>query len=351
MKMELLDQDHLVPELKVPLAFDENARLVRPEVASKKSTYFCPSCGDLLILKKGEIKQAHFSHKASGACLQETINHKLAKALIVQVINDWKAGKGEAPTVKRQCPECGTYKIQKIPQRVTGAIAERKLDSGYIADVALLENQGTVAAVVEVKVRHAVDERKKTNIGIPFIEVLGEEIIEQPLEWNPITDRFDRFKCKTCAEALVAYQSRIQTISEKTKVPIPDTYFRTAYDNCQKCGKEILIFVWPVDSTNGYQTAFSRPGEFIYSQKLPSGTKKPKTIQFRCPETGGTKYWANTCPYCNSIQDDFFLFLFNGPDSPLFHFSCRGNTEEEFNSDMRSLAIRYFRGWRGTPTR
>jgi Competence protein CoiA-like family len=334
MRMELLDQNHLMNELKIPLASDENARVVHPEVASKDSKYFCPSCEDLLILRKGKIKRAHFSHKASNSCSQETVIHKLAKSLIVQVIKDWKAGKGEAPTVKRKCLECGTYTIQKIPKSVDGAIEERKLDSGYIADVAILKNHETVA-VVEVKVHHAVDEEKKTNIGIPFIEVLGEEIIEQPLKWNPITDRFNKFKCKKCEEAIVAYQSRIQTISKETEVPIPETHFRTAYNDCWKCGKEMLIFVWRGDS--------------IHNDKSPNGIEKPKTIQFRYSKMAGTEYWANTCPYCNSIQGDFFLY--SEPDSPLFGFSCRGNTDEEFNSDMKSLSIRYFRGRRGTPTR
>jgi predicted RNA-binding Zn-ribbon protein involved in translation (DUF1610 family) len=319
--------NHLMNELRIPLAFDENARVVRPEVARKDSKYFCPSCGDLLILRKGEIKQAHFSHKASDTCSQETVIHKLAKSLIVQVIKDWKEGKGEAPIVKRKCLECGTYTIQRIPQRVDVAVEERKLDSGYIADVVILENQNIVAAV-EVKVHHAVDEEKKTNIGIPFIEVIGEDIIEQPLKWNPITDRFNKLKCKKCEEAIVAYQSKIQTISQNTQVPIPETYFRTAYNDCWKCGKEILIFVWPGDS--------------MHSHKLPSGLERPKTIQFRYSKMAGTKYWANTCPYCNSIQGDFFLY--SEPDSPLFGFSCRGNIDEEFNSDMKSLSIRYVRG-------
>jgi hypothetical protein len=314
-------------ELRIPLALDESTRVVSPEAASKDCKYFCPSCGDLLVLRKGEIKQAHFSHKATDTCSQETVIHKLAKSLIVQAIRDWKEKKGDAPTIERKCLECGTYTVQKIPERVDGAVEERKLDSGYIADVAILSNQ-SVVAVIEVKVHHAVDEDKKTNIGVPFIEVLGEDVIKQPFKWNPITDRFNKFKCKKCEDAIVAYQSRIRSISQKSQVSIPETYFRTAYNDCWKCGKEILIFVWPSDS--------------MHSHKLPNGIERPKTIQFRYSKMAGTKYWANTCPYCNSIQGDFFLF--SEPDSPLFGFSCRGNTGEEFNSDMRSLSLRYYRG-------
>jgi len=314
-------------ELRIPLAFDENARVVRPEVASKGSKYFCPSCGDLLVLRKGEIKQAHFSHRATDTCSQETVIHKLAKSLIVQVIRDWKEGKGEAPTVNRKCPECGTYTVQQIPQKVEGAVEERRLESGYVADVAILEKQNVVAAV-EVKVHHAVDEEKKENIGIPFIEVLGEDVIERPLRWEPITDRFNRFKCANCQEAISAYESKIQTISHKTGTAIPETFFRTAYNDCWKCGEEILIFVWPNDSMRG--------------DLLPNGIGRPETIQFRYSKMAKTKYWANTCPYCNSLQGDFFLY--SEPDSPLFGFRCGGNSDEDFAKDMQSLSIRYFRG-------
>lgn len=314
-------------DLRIPLAFDENARVVRPEGASKDSKYFCPSCGDLLVLKKGEIKQAHFSHKATDTCSQETVIHKLATSLIVQVINDWKEGKGETPTVNRKCLECGAYTAQKIPQKVDGVIEERKLDSGYVADVAILENENVVAAI-EVRVHHAVDGEKKTNIGIPFIEVLGEDVIEQPLRWKPITDRFNKFKCKNCQEAIAAYKSKIQAISQKTQVPIPETFFRTAYNDCWKCGEEILIFVWPNDS--------------MHSHKFPNEIERPRTIQFRYSKMAGTKYWANTCLYCNSIQGDFFLY--SEPDSPLFGFSSRGNSDDELTKDMQSLSIRYFHG-------
>lgn len=317
----------MMNELRIPLALDEHARIVSPEAASKDFKYFCPSCGDLLVLKKGEIKQAHFSHKASDACSQETVIHKLAKSLIVQVIRDWKEKRGDAPTIERKCPECGSYTVQKIPERVEGAIEERKLDSGYIADVAILFNQDVIA-VVEVKVCHAVDEIKKTNIGIPFIEVLGEDVINQPLKWKPITDQFNKFKCRKCEKAIVEYQSKIQSISQQTQVSIPEMYFRTAYNDCWKCGKEILIFVWPGDS--------------MHSHKLPTDIERPETIQFRYSKMAGTKYWANTCPYCNSIQGDFFLY--SEPDSPLFGFSCSGNTEEEFKSDIKSLSLRYYRG-------
>ena len=63
-------------------------RLYDPQSAEKGKSYFCPACQDTVILRKGKIKTAHFAHET---CNQETIIHKTAKQLIVDVISDWKS--------------------------------------------------------------------------------------------------------------------------------------------------------------------------------------------------------------------------------------------------------------------
>lgn len=310
-------------KLRIPLALDEFNLVVSPEIADKKNKYFCPSCSDLLTLRKGKIKKTHFSHKASDTCSQETIIHQLAKFLIIQRIKEWKEGKGNVPIIKRKCPDCEAYIKQKLPDKVDSAVAERKLGSGYIVDVAIIVDQDIVAAV-EIKVHHAVDEEKKNNIGIPFVELLGEEVIDNPLVWNAITDKFKKFRCKKCDEYTSEYNEKIKLISQQTMVEIPTIFYRTAYNECWRCNKEILLFVWSGDS---------------YNYKLSENILKPKTVQYRYSKMAGTKYWVNTCPYCKSIQGDFFLF--SEPDSPLFGFHCGKNTENEFKKDMKLLAIRY----------
>jgi hypothetical protein len=41
--------------LKVPLAFNENGQIVKPEDARKGTNYICPGCGDKLTLRKGNV--------------------------------------------------------------------------------------------------------------------------------------------------------------------------------------------------------------------------------------------------------------------------------------------------------
>ena len=47
--------------LQVPLAFSEEYILLSPEKAQKGKTYYCPSCEEPVILKKGDKKVAHFA--------------------------------------------------------------------------------------------------------------------------------------------------------------------------------------------------------------------------------------------------------------------------------------------------
>ena len=105
-------------KLRVPFAFDGEKRLYDPQSAEKGKSYFCPACQDTVILRKGKIKTAHFAHKASETCNQETIIHKTAKQLIVDVISDWKSGKIEAPVLKRTCEICRQFKDQPLPDKV-----------------------------------------------------------------------------------------------------------------------------------------------------------------------------------------------------------------------------------------
>jgi len=42
--------------LKIPFAFDINHNLINADNAKKNQQYFCPGCGEILILKKGAKK-------------------------------------------------------------------------------------------------------------------------------------------------------------------------------------------------------------------------------------------------------------------------------------------------------
>lgn len=308
--------------LKVPLALNENGQIVKPQDAHKGQNYICPGCGDKLTLRRGAVKKVHFAHRASEVCNNETIIHNLAKRQIAQIINDYASGIGESPVIERKCEACYQVKEQKLPSRQISAQLERKLLSGYIADVAVLGENNEFVAAIEVKVTHAVSEGKHWQMGLPYIEVEGEAILNNPYLWKPIRDKFKPIKCNNCMNLLDSYKERARLIAKKSGVAFPTEYYRTAYIECWKCKKEILIFAWPRQREN----------------MEPVRQPRPRSIQYRYSKMAGQKYWMNTCPYCNMSQGDFFIF--SEPDSPLFGFDCGADSDEAFNLDMLTIALR-----------
>lgn len=142
-----------------------------------------------------------------------------------------------------------------------------------------------------------------------------------------MADHFRPFKCGECTKAIVEFNKAIIDISKESGVFVPDEYYRTAYTECWRCRKTILVFSWP-----------ERENEEVIPRE-----PRPKTIQYRYSKMAGSKYWANTCPYCKSIQGDFFLY--SEPDSPLFGFDCGDDSIESYKSDMQALAVHYKHGW------
>ena len=307
-------------KLRVPFAFDGEKRLYDPQSAEKGKSYFCPACQDTVILRKGKIKTAHFAHKASETCNQETIIHKTAKQLIVDVISDWKSGKIEAPVLKRTCEICRQFKDQPLPDKVESAMLEYRMSDGFIVDVALMvENEP--AAAIEIRVTHAVEENKAKLLSIPFTELDGRKVIENPFAFEPIHDQFLPLTCTACKQAKARFQVKVKEVAKQTGIELPDHYYRYGFCECWKCKREIIVFAWPKTSE--------------WDKSAPKVKPVPQTIQYRYSNTVGNKYWVNTCPRCRSIQGDWHLF--SEPDGPFFGIRCEENSQKAYNTDMQNI--------------
>ena len=307
-------------KLRVPFALDGEKKLYDPQRAEKGKHYSCPACKDTVILRKGKIKAAHFAHKASETCNQETILHKTAKQLIVEVISDWKCGKIGAPIVKRKCSSrfCSTSTNQPLPDKVTDALLEYRVADGFVVDVVLIAGNEPAAAI-EIKVSHAVDENKANLLSMPFIELEGQAVLENPTIFEPIQDHFLPFTCDTCKQAKEQFQIKVNKIAKRTGIELPDHYYRYGFCSCWKCKREIIVFAWPKASE--------------WDNSAPKGRPIPRTIQYRYSKTAGTKYWVNTCPRCKSIQGDYFLFHYG----PLLGINCE-DSEDAYYQDMQIIA-------------
>lgn len=307
--------------IKVPLATNDQGELVDISEATKDKNYCCPSCRTPLIVRKGEIKVHHFAHKTCNFCSQETVIHKTAKLLLYNMVKDWKEGQTQAPIINRQCQICYKKIPQPLPNKVQSAELEIKLANGLIMDVALMGSERVLAGI-EVKVTHEVNSEKAELMPIPFIEIDGYKFVENPKEINVIQDKFNPITCNDCKQKLIKYISRAEKISKLSNIELPSSFYRYGICRCWKCKKEILVFTWP--------------GHSNFTIDEPQVEPKPPSIKFKYSNTIKSKYWVNCCPYCNSIQGDFFLY--NQSGNPFFGLFVGEDNKIEFHHDMLTIA-------------
>ena len=245
-----------------------------------------------MVLKRGEIKQAHFAHKAESVCTSETIAHKTAKLLICQAFADWKAGVGQELTVEAGCnfyDFCSKRFTYPIREKVTAAHTEYPIDSHRV-DVMLMQDTTPVLAI-EIKVSHAVDEDKAKSLPVYFIEVDAEDVIQNPVVLRDLAPQHNwsakHRTCPQCKKLIREFEVAKHRTANASRVSYDSRIYRAGIARCYKCKKRILRFSWE----DREQWSPKRPPQ-----------PAPKTIQYRYSRTAKGKYWADTCPYCGSIQ-------------------------------------------------
>ncbi len=309
-------------KLRIPFAIDDMGQLRSPVTAEKGRRYFCPVCGAPVIFRRGQKRVAHFAHKVTDTCNAETITHKTAKLLIQKVIHEWKSGKTNSPILQRKCQICGTSITQSLPDKVGSAILEYKLSDNSIVDIALVDGEVPLAAV-EIRVTHAVDETKAKRLPVPFIELDGYEVIKNPSVWKPISDHFKSLICRNCESTYLKFQAKAKQIAKANNIELPKAYYRYGITTCWKCKRVIIVFTWPEKE--------------FYVNSVPKVKPYPRTIQYRYSRSIGEKYWVNTCPYCHSIQGDFFLYM--EPEGPFFALHIEEDSPEAFKKDLMKIAL------------
>jgi len=308
-------------EIKIRMAVDDQGKLTRIDDATRENKYFCPACKMPLIVRKGDIKIHHFAHKSCNFCSQETVIHKTAKLLLQKLVSDWKNEIAPPPKVNRKCQICHATIQQPLPDKVQSAVLEVTLSDGSIIDVALMGSEKVLAGI-EVKVTHEVNSEKAESLPIPFIEIDGYSFVENPNEINVLQDKFNPITCESCKDKFRRFKLNAIEVSKQTNIDLPTEYYRFGISNCWKCNKTILVFTWPD------HTLFSTKG----SDKKP----RPATIQWKYSKMAGSSYWANCCPYCNSIQGDFFLHA--EPEGPFFGLNEVKDDKVSFDKDMKRIA-------------
>lgn len=219
-------------------AYDNDGNEVHVDDALKEHKYFCPICGEELILRISKIpegekfhRKTHFAHKRGNMnnC-SETYLHKRTKQQIVNLINE-KLNSGEKElTFGWHCEECGEFHKGNLLKKAVKAVEEYNLGICK-PDVALLDKDGRVAIVVEVIVTHKPNAEvlsyyRDNNIVClqlvvrDFVE--SEEIMERLLSVNGVN------KCpnQICPRCNCKMNRAIMFLIDSS---------------CWRCGKEIRL--------------------------------------------------------------------------------------------------------------
>lgn len=74
-------------------------------------------------------------------------------------------------------------------------------------------------------------------------------------------------------------------------LPISSEYWYDLH-TCYKCDRQMVVFDW---------------GNSEPWRKEDPPKPIPKTVQYRYSNIISDSYWANVCPFCNSVQGDWHL--------------------------------------------
>jgi len=286
--------------IAVPVAFSSAGAIVRPIDAEPDEEYRCPGCNSPLLLRRGEMRRAHFAHRRGDGCSPDSQLHRAAKRRVVQVIEAWKDGSGPRPSVARPCPsvDCDGGITQDLPDDVTHAREEVRLADGSVADVVLFRGDEHAAAV-EILVTHRVGPDKAARMPLPWLELRADDVLERPYWWVAIQDALAPFTCPACARldgarnrSIGEVEDRARLIAQRLATPLPPSPpYRYVPHDCWRCGSEMVAFLWP---GAGSQSARPPPEPI------------PASVQHRVTDGEGD-YWANCCPACSTIQGEYYL--------------------------------------------
>ncbi|HEU4993647.1 MAG TPA: competence protein CoiA family protein [Gemmatimonadaceae bacterium] len=156
----------------------------------------CPQCGGRLTLKLGRILRHHAAHSARAACpatQPETALHLDLKFHIAARLRE-ASSQSAALVVRRRCAGVGSEACDLGHEETwTSAwddvVVETRVGVATpLRPDILLQRAGHAIGAIEIRVSHAVDERKAAALdgaGVPWIEVRGDAaMLAGASEWS-----------------------------------------------------------------------------------------------------------------------------------------------------------------------
>ncbi len=189
--------------------------------------------------------------------------------------------------------------MQDLPDDITHARAEVRLEDGSIADVLLYRGEEP-ACVVEILATHRVDPRKARRLTLPWMELDADDLLDRPYWWVAVQDGLRPFVCPRCRARAEERRGEVRDLeaeavafAERTGLRLPPSppYHFVAH-RCWRCGEEMILYLWP--------------GAGGHSAKKPPDPR-PSTVRLCATQGYGAEYWANCCPSCHAVQGDWYV--------------------------------------------
>lgn len=174
----------MAKEILYTTALDEKENLIHIDNAEKSISYFCPGCKGVLILRKsGNIgkgsKRPHFAHnKLTTNCTPEGVLHLSFKKLSIDLLESYLS-ENKGLEINWNCATCSNHHKGNLLENITFVKEEYNLKVCR-PDIALLDEEENVIAVIEIVVTHAPEESaiqyySENNIVLIQINLSSED--------------------------------------------------------------------------------------------------------------------------------------------------------------------------------
>ncbi len=278
-------------EFTIKYGVRNDGKLVSVENSSKKEKYRCIQCNEILTVRAGEVYRKHFSHLSNSNCTAESIEHKTAKRLIVQVLDESSKNK---IILNTRCPICKREKDISIDSSKIRYAHEEYTIGKFKCDV-VGGYKGLDVLAIEILKTHAVDIGKATGLTkqIDWIELKAEDVLENPYMWKSQQQgwKTNEFQCDECEKRSMErskHEIEVRRVCNRWDIPPKDyeNYYHVHIDNCRRCGEQVPWFSY-----------LGKEDRYRYDSPPPD--PKPWTYAFRPSiEKKGKPYWHTHCPNC-----------------------------------------------------
>jgi hypothetical protein len=203
-------------EILFKYAENESGNIIHINNASKGESYYCPDCKDVLIFKKGNIRQKHFSHKnISSNCTGEGYLHKTFKKMLLEILNNY-LNNNLPLIINFKCNVCNSEHTGNLIHEIMEVKDEYILENCR-PDIALINKNSKVPIIIEIVVTHepennVIEMCKKYNIILVRIKldtINDLENIENKIKLPTNVVYFNQMNCPNILQQYI-YQQRLK---------------------------------------------------------------------------------------------------------------------------------------------